>query len=126
MILIIGLPDAGKTTYAAQYDNVIHMDDIYGRHKYQKVIDAVWQDPALVVEGVFGKADVRKQLVQASSQHNTCIWLDVPVEECLKRERADRQRPDQMIIWAAEDFEPPTYEEGWDEIIHINNYISCT
>lgn len=126
MILIIGLPDAGKTTYSAQYDNVIHMDDIIGRHRYQKVIDAVWQDPSLVVEGVFGKAAVREQLVKASSQHNTCIWLDVPVEECLKREHADRQRSDHMIIWAAEDFEPPTYEEGWDEIIHINNYISCT
>ena len=24
-----------------------------------------------------------------------------------------------MVIWAAEDFEEPSYDEGWDEIIII-------
>lgn len=118
MILICGLPNAGKTTFSQRYENVIHFDEVKGgRHRRDKVIEMVSADNDLVVEGVYDKAKDRKRLVETSKVKNICVWLDVPVDECLKRESKYRQRGEHLIIWCAESFEPPTLDEGWDEII---------
>lgn len=120
MILITGIPNAGKTTYSHRYDNVVHYDEVKGgRHRRDKVIEAVSADNDVVVEGVYDKAKDRKRLVETSKAKNTCIWLDVSVDECLKRESKYRQRGEHLVIWCAESFEPPTLDEGWDEIIII-------
>ena len=121
MILITGIPDAGKTTYSARYpaSKVVHFDEIIGRHRYERVALAVQKDPHLVVEGVYGKASKRAELVKASCVRNTCIWLKTPLDECLKRETEGRNRSGHMVIWANDDYEPVTYAEGWDEIIVI-------
>ena len=118
MILICGLPNAGKTTFSQRYENVIHFDEVKGgRHRRDKVIEMVSADNDLVVEGVYDKAKDRKHLAETSKAKNTCIWLDVSVDECLKRESKYRQRGEHLVIWCAESFEPPTLDEGWDEII---------
>ena len=122
MILICGIPNAGKTTYSAQYDNVVHFDEVLGRHRWDKVIEMVKQDPTLVVEGVYEHKEDRIKLVEASQGANTCIWLDVPVDICVDRENNGRRRSEHLVIWAAEDFEEPSYDEGWDEIKVIRNY----
>lgn len=121
MILIIGIPNSGKTTYSSQFENVIHFDDVKGTNKQMRewVLDAVQKDNGLCVEGVYADPVDRKKLVEASNEKNTCIWLDTPLDVCLKREQEGRNRSDHLVIWAAEDFKPPTYEEGWDEIITI-------
>lgn len=119
MILICGIPNAGKTTYSERYENVIHFDRILGRYRWDKVVEAVKQDNSVVVEGVYGKASERKRLVEASVEPSTCIWLDTPLDVCVDRERNGRNRSENMVIWASEDFEEPTYDEGWYEIIRI-------
>lgn len=120
MILICGIPNAGKTTYSKRYNNVIHFDGIKGgRRRRDIVVDLVKADNDVVVEGVYPKAKERKRLVDASSVYNTCIWLDVPVDVCLSRENKYRKRGEHLVIWAAEDFEPPALDEGWDELIII-------
>ncbi len=120
MILITGIPNAGKTTYSQRYEGVIHYDEVEGgRHRRDKVVEMVKADNNIVVEGVYDKAQERKRLVEASKTKNTCIWLDVSLEECLARESRYRKRGKHLVIWASEAFEPPTYSEGWDEIIVI-------
>lgn len=120
MILICGLPNAGKTTYSSRFANVIHFDEVKGgRHRNDIVIDKVKKRQNIVVEGVYDKAEDRKKLVEASQEKNTCIWLDVSVDECIEREGRYRKRGKHLIIWCAESFEPPTLDEGWDEIIVI-------
>ena len=120
MILICGIPNAGKTTYSARFENVLHFDDVKGgRHRRDKVVDAVAENNSLVVEGVYPTAKERRRLPAASTERNVCIWLDVPVDECVRRELAGRNRSEHMVIWASERFEPPTLEEGWDEIVII-------
>lgn len=120
MVLITGIPNAGKTTYSKKYDSVIHFDEVKGgRHRRDKVIEAVQTDNSIVVEGVYEKADDRKRLVEASNERNVCIWIDTPLEECLSRERKYRHRGQHLVIWANEAYEPPTLSEGWDEIIII-------
>ena len=74
-----------------------------------------------------GKASNRKILVSESKTKNTCIWLDTPLEICLDRERNGRKRSDHLVIWANDEFEPPTLDEGWDEIIIIrgDDNVEC-
>jgi tRNA uridine 5-carbamoylmethylation protein Kti12 len=116
MILICGLPNAGKTTYSQKYENVIHFDEVKGgRHRRDNVIAMVSADNDVTVEGVYDKAKDRRRLVEASQKENTCIWLNTPVDECIRRE--SRQRGEHIIRWCSESFEPPTPDEGWDEII---------
>lgn len=57
------------------------------------------------------------EAVKDKPYKKTCIWIDTPLEECIQRE--DRNRPIEIILLHADTFEPPTYDEGWDEIIVI-------
>lgn len=122
MVLICGLPNAGKTTYSANYDNVIHYDEVHaqkGQHPQKLLCEMVSKaSQDVCVEGIFITARERRAVVQASNaEHKTCIWLNTPIDECMKRE--NRNRATCLIQSCAELFEPPTKSEGWDEIIVI-------
>lgn len=122
MILIMGYPNAGKTTYSQNYEDVIHLDD-FGRGKFAKCNEAVLHsDGNVVVEGIYNTAKRRKSLLDAVSEKNcrkVCIWIQTPLEECLRREKMYRMRGDNVVLVSADMFEEPTYSEGWDEIITI-------
>ena len=110
LTLICGLPRAGKTTYSKRYDNVIHLDSCFS---YRGVIHAMrGMKDDVVVEGVYNHAYERKQLLNAyEGEMGKCIWLDTPDEI-----RSTRPGWGKNCI---KPFEPPTYEEGWDEIVII-------
>lgn len=119
MILICGIPNAGKTTFSKQFGNVVEFDRVGGtnRQMREKVLDMVRDNPNIVVEGVYGKAEDRKLLVEAANgAYNKCIWLDTPLETCVERENAYRHRSEHLVICSHNHFEPPTPNEGWDEI----------
>lgn len=113
--LICGLPNSGKTTYSRKYDNVIHLDDVG-----HKVFDAVKEsNDDVVVEGIFILRSTRTKLLKAynGDGKRICVWLDVSPEECERRENRNRAK---YAIWNCHSvFEPPTLDEGWDEIIII-------
>lgn len=118
MILIIGIPNAGKTTYSMQYENVVHLDNFTGG-KYKKCIATASNLDNACVEGVFHQRSQRERLLEAvkeKGERNICIWLDTPIEECLRRERESRKRPDMITLNLFSSFQPPTLDEGWDEI----------
>ena len=117
MTLIIGLPNAGKTTYSQRYTNVLHLDD-FPWNRWLNCNEAVRQsDGNVVVEGIYNLRCRRERLLEAvagKNVRNVCIWLDTPQDECLRRE--DRGRDARTIT---DIFQPPTLDEGWDEIIRI-------
>lgn len=121
MILLTGIPNAGKTTYSERFTNVIHYDGLRTARRVDEIVEAVKKDNAIVVDGMLKLARDRKRLVKASTGRNVCIWLDVPVEVCVERERNYRKRPDALVILCAQTYEPPTYNEGWDEIIVVRD-----
>lgn len=110
----MGLPNAGKTTYSSRYAHVIHLDDCK-KPKFDNCNKAVSEtDGNVVVEGIYNTKYRRKALLEAVEGKNcrkVCVWLDTPREECEKRENRGRN----VIRYAL--IEPPTYDEGWDEII---------
>lgn len=123
MILIIGLPNAGKTTYSMQFEKVVHLDSFSGG-KYKQCIIVASQIDDVCVDGVFHQKSRRIDLLAACNGHfgkRICIWLDTPIDVCLRREQEGRKRPDMIIKNLAAAFEPPTYDEGWDEIIIVKD-----
>lgn len=117
MILIIGYPNAGKTTYSTQFDNVLHLDD-FPPSKFLNCNEAVRQaDGEVVVEGIYNLRCRRKKLLEAAKkdEKKVCIWLNTPIEECIRRE--NRGRPRQVVTGP---FQAPTLDEGWDEIIVVD------
>ena len=75
----------------------------------------------MCVEGVYNTIKERKTLLDSVKHQDKkiCIWLDTPLEECIEREKNYRKRPIGIVHAHYRSFEPPTLDEGWDEIIVI-------
>lgn len=123
LTLICGIPNAGKTTYSQQYEHVIHLDRMPSpmfRDKYTECIrQASLREGDVCVEGMFTRREQREQLIKACENQSpkVCIWLDTPLDECVKREESFRKRSVHMVRHHHQQFEPPTLDEGWNEIV---------
>ena len=122
LILIIGLPNAGKTTYSKQFKNVLHLDD-FPWNKFLNCNEAVrLVDDDVVIDGIYNLRCRRERLLEAvrdKSEKKVCIWVDTPLEECIKRSVFGRS--ERIVRDGARMFQPPTYDEGWDEIIIVKD-----
>ena len=114
LTMICGLPNAGKTTFSKRFDNALHQDDI-GAISY--IIDRIEQMDDVIIEGYFGRKNERDRVRKSHKGYTKCIFLDISVEESIRRE--DRNRHPQILRNASRSFEPPTLDEGWDEIVII-------
>lgn len=120
MILICGIPNAGKTTYSQKFSNAIHYDEMNGTIKDRcALLNELAKNNGSVFEGVFGEAKMRKELVSNSKGNAVCIWIDTPIDVCIEREKNYRRRSLGMVEMHHNNFETPTLDEGWDEIIII-------
>ena len=108
--LICGLSNSGKTTYSQQYANVIHYDEVGGttRQRHEYIVSEA-SKREVCVDGVYDEAFRREELARAMIGRKVCIWLDTPLDIC-------KSRPD---FRGGHKFEPPTLDEGWDEIIIV-------
>lgn len=116
IILICGVGRAGKTTYSQSFENVLHSDGM-GRkpQRFRNVINAL-TDGDVIVEGIYETATLRAELLQAyKGKGSRCIWLDI--SEQLVKERLKKDGIPMSCNHFF--FEPPTLDEGWDEIIII-------
>lgn len=114
--LICGVGRAGKTTYSQRFENVIHLDGMgHIPYRFKNVIDALGTGD-VVVEGIYESAELRMELLRAyKGNGKRCIWLNTPKDTVI-----DRANKTGIPISARHFyFEPPTYSEGWDEIIVI-------
>lgn len=110
LTLICGLPRAGKTTYSEQFDGVIHLDT---SGAYQGVLRRIKRRTGdVVVEGVYRLQRERISLIQAyETDRYRCIWMDTPDEVRRSRHGWDKH--------CDKPFDPPTFDEGWDEILIV-------
>lgn len=113
LTLVCGLPNAGKTTYSQRFGNVIHLDSMW----YPHVKKEVSQMEDAVVEGCYCKRSLRLDLLKVAKGEKVCIFLDTPESECFRR--AEGRGNAASVLQHIRMMEPPTLEEGWDEIIII-------
>ena len=116
--LICGVGCAGKTTLSRVFDNVIHLDEVgLPWERYLKVNEKVAEiNNDVVIEGIYNHADLRVDLLRAyNGVYAKCIWLNPP-KNIIEEHSKKRHIP---ITKYHMNFEPPTFAEGWDEIIVI-------
>ncbi len=120
MILICGLPNAGKTTYSARYGHVLHLDDFLKDGSVYPLCHKTVSDMTgdLCVEGIYGTKLQRIDLIKSCHQpYKICIWLKTPLGVCLERSKTARSSG--IVMAHYNRFQPPTLDEGWDEIIIV-------
>lgn len=122
LILICGIPNSGKTTYSLKYDNVIHLDGLPEDKFKNCYIQANKVKGSVYIEGYFYRKKQRIKLINACrfQSPKICIWLKISLEKSINREMNYRQRSKKMIEKCYRIFEPPNFDEGWDEIIVIH------
>ena len=108
LTLICGHPRAGKTTYSKRFDNVIHLDEVHSTQKVIQKIRTISGD--VVVEGIYYRPTERRELIKAYKGNRTrCVCLNTS-KEVREQRYGYRIKHDYPFLL-------PTYEEGWDEII---------
>lgn len=124
MTLICGVPNAGKTTHSKKVSPSYHSEDFFQGNfeeqfvKCNEFLSTLEED--FYVEGVYNTVDLRKALLEACKDqpYKRCIYREISLESCLKRE--NRHRHPFVLRQAYSILEPPTLDEGWDEIITIH------
>ena len=117
--LICGVGRSGKSTYSTAFENVIHLDLLgHMPGRYDRANELVHTEADVVVEGIYNRREQRVKLAEAyKGNGRRCIWLNTP--EAIVRER---MLHDGIPIPLRHfDFEPPTLDEGWDEIIRVGD-----
>lgn len=115
ILLICGVGRAGKTTYSEAFKDVIHFD-LMGRmdERYRNINEIVSHKDNAIVEGIYNRKEFRIGLLNAyKGKDRKCVWINTPKPIVLERLAKDGIFATQEHFY----FEPPTYSEGWDEII---------
>lgn len=130
MVVFCGLQGSGKSTYyAANYaDTHVRLNlDMLRNAKRESILmhACIAAEQPFVIDRTNPKAESRARyaaIAKASGFKAVLVHFDVPVETCVARnaEREGKARvPDAAIYGTANKFEPPSSDEGWDEIIVV-------
>ena len=98
-----------------------------GKTRWVKENHTGFAEPAIVLDAALPRArDRAKALEQA--RRFSCrligIWISCPLEVALARNRArppDQAVADEVVRIVFNDFEPPTLEEGFDEVFRVES-----
>lgn len=135
--VLLGLPGSGKTTLAHHIANkygatIQSYDDVPGAnnmgYSFKKVKEDwvsnirndLLQGQNVVIDGLLLYSKDRVEMLSALDDIDCVKFLlykQVPVEICLERNRGREARlPDFIIQQSARKLEPPSKDEGWDQI----------
>ena len=135
--VLCGIPGSGKSTLAhqlAEQNNaVVHSyDDIpnaWGNRDADGQLQRQWLDNikadlqygnSVVIDSTALTSECRKLVLNAVSAFNCkkiLVVKAVPVEVCVQRNKGRfREVPEHQIELASRLLEPPTKDEGWDQI----------
>ena len=142
LVLLIGIPGAGKTTYAIEHinDNAVYLssdairEELYGDESIQgdpsevfslmqsRAVEAlnegqdVWYDATNITRK--DRASIINLCPKFAKIEAYLIW--VPIEECIKRDASrDRTVGKEVIDRMLKRFQAPYYDEGIDEIVIV-------
>ena len=117
-IIVVGSSGSGKSTFARRLHErtglpLVHLDLIWwrpdatniSREEFDTALDKVLASDAWIIDGLYTRT-----LERRFAACDTCIFLDLPEEECLRgiEQRVGTKRPD--IPWVEERVEPELVE----------------
>jgi len=130
LVILVGLPGSGKTsffqsrfasTHAHVSKDLMHR----GARQLALIEEALRSGRSVVVDNTSPRVADRAPLVAAGRRHGARIvgyLLDTARAECLQRNRRREGRarvPDVAVHVAAVRMQPPTLDEGFDELYRV-------
>lgn len=135
--VLCGIPGSGKTTFSQELANdtnskLYHFDDIpesrdpvkskdAKEKMYQEILKDLSTGHDVILDNLHTKLKWREDLLNIVKDINCkkiLIVMTTSLEECLSRNRQRKARlPDFVIRTLSQNYEVPTIDEGWDEII---------
>lgn len=145
IVLLVGLPGSGKSTYAANCSAVtgaavlssdeirrLLSDDPANQTIHKRVFAMMrsllrqrlqLQRPVTYIDATHLTRLERRPYLKLAALYNAAVdavFFDVPLEECQRRNRnRDRVVPEEAIGRMAQRLEPPSIEEGFDRVILV-------
>lgn len=131
LIVLCGAPGSGKTTLSkqlAEQYKAVHIS--FDERKYiqyaemiSPIVETLTEGKSVVADAVFAGINKRAMVLDAVKDipcRKILFYMDTPLEECLRRNASREKRlPDFVVEHLYNSIEPPTLEEGWDEIVAI-------
>lgn len=131
LTLFCGCPASGKSTLSKQIAEQHNAERIsFDERKYilhkemiPPILEALTDGKNVVVDSVFSHVRQRTLVLDAVKDipcRKVLIYMTTPLDECLRR-NANRKNhlPDFVVESFFNSIEPPTLDEGWDEIKYI-------
>jgi len=97
-----------------------------GKTQWVKDNPTRFREPAIVFDAALSRAQDRAGGVTQGRRfacRMICIWISCPLEIALARNRSrpqDQIVPDDVIRLVFNTFEPPTVDEGFDEVFRVD------
>lgn len=131
LVLLCGLPGAGKTTYArTHYPGWVRLeqDELKTLKRELRALDrALAARRDVVVSDTNTTAARRRQFTLpalAAGYDVRCVHLATPLRACVER-CAPRGVPRVAVAAKAKEFEPPTRGEGFAEVVTVDDANRC-
>ena len=138
IVLLIGLPGSGKSSYAARFGSMVLSSDairlvLADDERDQTIHHRVFATlrflltqrleihrPATYIDATHLMRTERKPYFDIAGEKNCemeAVFFNVSLEICRERNRArKREVPDEVLVAMASKLEPPTLEEGFNRI----------
>lgn len=135
IIVLCGLPGSGKTTLShklsKKYNAKAYSFDDFLQGNKGKTLKDFYQylyqqslTENIIIDTINLGIKVRLSLLKYFKdieKSKILIVMTTPVEECIRRNNKRQRKEyvtDSMIYFLSSKYEPPTLDEGWDEILY--------